>query len=142
MGNYRTSDGGSDTALTPIADQPPNHLGSLPVDSARAQELLGTERSRIERELARLGVGPDNELSHSDQHPADEASELFEEERDQGLRERLQQELEAIGRAERRLAEGTYGLSVESGEPIPDGRLEAYPTAERTVEEQRRVERY
>ena len=111
------------------------------MDAARAQELLAAERSRIERELARLGVGPDNELSHLDQHPADEASELFEEERDQGVRERLQHELEAVGRAEQRLDEGTYGLSVESGDPIPDERLEAYPTAERTVEEQRRLER-
>jgi DnaK suppressor protein len=111
------------------------------VDAARAKELLAAERKRIERELGRLGVGPDNELSHLDQHPADEASELFEEERDQGSRERLRQELEAVARAERRLAEGTYGLSVDSGEPIPDDRLEAYPTAERTVEEQRRLER-
>ncbi len=111
------------------------------MEASRAQELLAAQRARIERELAALGVGGDNELSHADQHPADEASELFEEERDQGLRERLQQELEAVARAEKRLAEGTYGLSVESGEPIPDERLEAYPTAERTVEEQRRLER-
>ena len=32
---------------------------------------------------------------------------------------------------------GTYGISVESGKPIPDGRLEAAPTAERTAEEER-----
>jgi len=36
---------------------------------------------------------------------------------------------------------GTYGLSVESGEPIPDARLEARPTAERTVEEEERYRR-
>jgi len=29
---------------------------------------------------------------------------------------------------------------VESGEPIPDGRLEVLPTAERTEEEQARYE--
>jgi DnaK suppressor protein len=56
-------------------------------------------------------------------------------------RRRIERELEAVARAEKRLADGTYGLSVESGEPIPDERLEAYPTAERTVEEQRRLER-
>jgi RNA polymerase-binding transcription factor len=111
------------------------------VDATLARELLTAERRRIERELETLGVGANSELSHQDQHPADEASELFEEERDQGLRERLQQELRAVARAERRLADGTYGLSVESGEPIPDERLEAYPTAERTVDEQRRLER-
>ncbi|MGI8606608.1 MAG: TraR/DksA C4-type zinc finger protein [Gaiellaceae bacterium] len=111
------------------------------MDATRAQELLAGERERIERELETLGVGANSELSHQDQHPADEASELFEEERDQGLRERLQQELDAVARAEKRLADGTYGLSVESGEPIPDERLEAYPSAERTVDEQRRLER-
>jgi DnaK suppressor protein len=46
-----------------------------------------------------------------------------------------------VERAEKRLAEGTYGLSVESGEPIPDGRLEIIPWAERTAEEQARYER-
>jgi DnaK suppressor protein len=49
--------------------------------------------------------------------------------------------LAAIERAERRLADGTYGLSVETGEPIPDERLEVMPAAERTAEEQARFER-
>ena len=44
-------------------------------------------------------------------------------------------------RAEARIAEGTYGRSVESGLPIPDERLEAEPLAERTVEEQSEYER-
>jgi DnaK suppressor protein len=47
-------------------------------------------------------------------------------------------DLAALERAEERLKAGTYGLSVESGEPIPDARLEALPTAERTVEEDER----
>jgi DnaK suppressor protein len=34
-----------------------------------------------------------------------------------------------------RLEEGTYGLSVQSGLPIPDDRLEADPAAELTVDE-------
>ena len=50
-------------------------------------------------------------------------------------------ELDAVERAEKRIDAGTYGLSVLSGEPIPEERLEAYPTAERTVDEQRRFER-
>lgn len=41
-----------------------------------------------------------------------------------------------VAGAEARLAAGTYGLSFESGEPIPDERLESVPTAERTVEEE------
>ena len=53
---------------------------------------------------------------------------------------RLREELAAIERAEQRLRDGTYGLSVESGEPIPDERLEVVPWAERTAEEQARYE--
>ena len=53
----------------------------------------------------------------------------------------LRAELAAIERAEQRLRDGTYGLSVESGRPIPCKRLEVIPSAERTVEEQARYER-
>ena len=52
----------------------------------------------------------------------------------------LRNQLDAVGRAEDRIARGTYGRSVESGLPIPDERLEAEPLAERTVEEQRLYE--
>jgi DnaK suppressor protein len=48
----------------------------------------------------------------------------------------LREELAAVDRAEARLAAGTYGLSIESGEPIPDERLEAVPAAERTTAEE------
>jgi DnaK suppressor protein len=111
------------------------------VDEARARELLRRERERITRALAELLPGGDDELSHYDQHLADAGSELFESERDAGLAVRLREELAAVARAERRLEEGTYGLSVESGRAIPDERLEAMPWAERTVEEQARYDR-
>jgi DnaK suppressor protein len=96
------------------------------VDPDRARELLAAERARIERALGRLG--------HQD--PANLASELYQDELDEGLSDDLRRELEAVERAEARLADGTYGLSVESGKPIPDERLEAIPTAERTAEEE------
>jgi DnaK suppressor protein len=111
------------------------------MDEAQARELLARERARIEQALARLAPEDDGELSHLDQHPGDLGTEVFEEERDAGMAERLREELAGIERAERRLEEGTYGLSVESGQPIPDERLEAIPWAERTVEEQSRLER-
>jgi DnaK suppressor protein len=107
----------------------------------RAGELLAAERERIARAFAELRepIGED-ELTTLD-NPADQGSELYERELEEGLLEGLRRELEALERAESRLAEGTYGFSVESGEPIPDERLEAYPLAERTVEEERRFQR-
>jgi DnaK suppressor protein len=102
----------------------------------RARELLHAERRRIERALGPHG--------HQDTgEPADEfdaanlAADLYQDELDQGLGEDLRAQLAAVERAEQRLAAGTYGLSVESGEPIPDERLEAVPTAELTTEEER-----
>jgi DnaK suppressor protein len=111
------------------------------MDSDRARELLARERERIEQALSALdGEGP---LEASDQvEPGDRDSEdLYQDEYNAGRAEDFQRELVALERAESRLAAGTYGVSIESGEPIPDGRLEAVPTAELTVEEQREHER-
>jgi RNA polymerase-binding transcription factor len=111
------------------------------VERERAQDLLGRERERIEKALAELAGPNDGELASQDQHLADQGSELYTDEFEAGLRERLLADLAALERAEGRLAAGTYGVSVESGESIPDERLEAVPTAERTAEEQGRFER-
>jgi DnaK suppressor protein len=111
------------------------------MDSDRARQLLARERERLERALAGEAHAPDTDLVTRDQHLGDQATELYDEELSAGLREQIQAELAAVERAEKRLDDGTYGLSVESGDPIPDERLEAIPTAERTAEEQARLER-
>ena len=107
------------------------------MDPERARELLAAERTRIENALSRLGHQDTGELS-DEQDPANQASDLYQDELDEGLADGLREQLAALERAEARLAAGTYGLSIESGEPIPDERLEALPTAERTAEEEAR----
>jgi DnaK suppressor protein len=109
------------------------------MDAEHARELLASERARIERALADLT--PDDDDDPDPFEAADVAPDLLDAELGEGLAERLREELEAVERAESRLAEGTYGVSIESGEPIPDARLEAIPWAERTAEEQGRYER-
>jgi DnaK suppressor protein len=106
------------------------------VDPDRARELLQTERTRIERALVTRAHQDDAEEA-DDQDPGNLASDLYQDELDEGLRVDLEAQLAAVERAEARLAAGTYGVSVESGEPIPDERLEVNPTAELTVEEER-----
>jgi DnaK suppressor protein len=106
------------------------------MDPERAGQLLGQERERIEQAIADLerGTAPDQD------EPGERDSEdLYQHEFDSGRMQDLQDQLAAVERAEARLTEGTYGLSVVSGEPIPDARLEAVPTAERTVEEESRL---
>jgi DnaK suppressor protein len=105
------------------------------MDPERARELLRAQRERIERALGRLGHQDTGEIDDSSD-PGNLASELYQDEFDQGLANDLREQLAAVERAEARLEAGTYGLSVESGRPIPDERLEAIPTAERTAEEE------
>jgi DnaK suppressor protein len=105
------------------------------MDPERARELLAGERERTERTLARLGHEDTGEPA-DEEDPANQASDLYQDELDEGLADDLREELAAVERAEARLAAGTYGLSIESGKPIPDERLEALPTAERTTEEE------
>jgi DnaK suppressor protein len=111
------------------------------MDSDRAAALLARERQRVEDALAAIdGAGPQEASERKE--PGDyDSTDLYQDEFNAGRAEDLQHELVAIQRAEERLEAGTYGLSVESGEPIPDGRLEAVPTAERTVEEQEQYKR-
>jgi DnaK suppressor protein len=106
------------------------------VDAERARELLAAERERIEGALAGLGREAPEEADDQVQ-PGDEGGEeLYQDEFDAGRAQDYEDQRAALERAEARLEAGTYGLSVVSGDPIPDARLEAYPLAERTVEEE------
>ena len=79
------------------------------MDEERARGLLADQRERVERLLADLARGDrdEEELSHADQHPADDAQFLADEEVDQGVAEQLREELEAIPWAERTAEEQT-----------------------------------
>ena len=107
------------------------------MDADRAMELLGAERRRIEAAIEARRAGDAQAAADRDEPGDRDSEDLFEKELGAGLDEDLAAQLNAVERAERRVAEGTYGFSVLSGEPIPDERLEARPTAEMTVEEQR-----
>jgi DnaK suppressor protein len=109
------------------------------VNPERARTLVAAERREIEQALSHLGHQDDGDDAGW-LEPGNLAAKLYLDELDEGLAEDLRDRLAALERAEQRLAEGTYGLSVESGQPIPDERLEAFPTAERTVEEERLAE--
>jgi len=109
------------------------------MDPATARELLASERERIERALADLAT-PETDPNSDPADAGDNAPELLDAEIDAGLATPLREELAAVERAEARLAQGTYGLSVQSGEPIADARLQSVPWAERTAEEQARYE--
>jgi DnaK suppressor protein len=107
------------------------------MEAGKARELLSSERIRTQQLLADLVVAAEADRVAADQpgDMFDSAEPLVTEGRDDAIVEELRLHLEAIDRAENRLREGTYGLSVRSGQLIPDERLEADPTAELTVDE-------
>jgi DnaK suppressor protein len=129
---------GSYGSCHPLVHTTCRHGTVLFMDPDRARELLAGERERIENAIADLRREAPDEADDRVE-PGDEDDEgLYQDEFDAGRAQDYEEQLAGLERAEARLAEGRYGLSVESGEPIPDKRLEAYPLAERTVDEEER----
>jgi DnaK suppressor protein len=115
------------------------------VNERRARELVARERTRVEALLAAQVSEIRADWSLQRQQTGeyeDAASALDSESVSVALAADLRDQLAAVGRAEERIAQGTYGRSVESGLSIPDERLEAEPLAERTIEEQRDHEKH
>ena len=106
------------------------------MDEARARALLDQERGRLEQLGRAVSRDHDDAVGGSSpEDPVDGAGRRLAEETSQALSERLRARWGALERAEARLAAGTYGASILSGQAIPDERLEAFPLAELTVEE-------
>ncbi len=68
------------------------------------------------------------ELSSYDNHPADDATELYEREKDIALNEHTEKELKDINDALQAIDEGTYGVCKKCGKDIQEDRIEALPT--------------
>jgi DnaK suppressor protein len=108
------------------------------MDEARARQLLADERVRVEGLLRDLSEASDDDraATRDTGDIADPAQPLTDEQGADAVAAGLRDRLATIERAEGRLANGTYGLSVQSGSAIPDDRLEADPAAELTVDEE------
>lgn len=108
------------------------------METGRARQLLAAERERINALLASSAKAraEDNDAERdAGEGDFDGAQPLEHEALDIAIANSLRERLAAVDRAEDRLAKGTYGLSVQTGERIPDDRLEVDPAAELTVAE-------
>ena len=101
------------------------------MEKARARELLENERARLERLLRAEGAATAPDQGDE----VDDANWRIAEETGRAVSRSLRDRWSALQRAQERLERGTYGLSILSGQPIPDERLEADPLAELTVQE-------
>lgn len=110
------------------------------MDPKRAQKLIDIERERIKGLLATEAAARADDLqAAADARTStfDSANPLAQELLDDAVAEQLRTRLAALDRASERLRTGTYGVSLRSGLPIPDERLEADPAAELLVDEVR-----
>src|ERR671917_975067 len=126
----------------PEGESVPNEEIDRQFVEQQRERLLG-----LRDELVRIreGMAADEEdlgESEGDQtlDSGDLSHDMFTREMDASIGEQTERRLGEVDRALEKIAEGTYGLSDESGESIPRGRLEAVPEAARTVEEQQRFE--
>ena len=113
------------------------------------EQFVARQKARLEEvreELARLRDGlegdqqnrAEDEGDMTEHDSGDMSQSLFTREVDATVEEQVERRLQHVERALQKIEEGTYGLSDESGKPIPKGRLEAVPEAILTVEEQQR----
>ncbi len=98
------------------------------------QSLLG-QATRLEDEANSLIEESEMGDVQFDDEGGEGDTMVVERERDLALSAQARQTIADIDAALARLAEGTYGYSVESGRPIPRERLEAIPWATVLVEE-------
>ncbi|MYL57093.1 hypothetical protein GLW20_06205 [Virgibacillus halodenitrificans] len=114
------------------------HLDSKKLDYFK-EKLLEMKKENESKISDNEGNSPNDtisELADYDNHPADMATEQFEQERDAGLNMVREDRLTEINDALERIEKGTYGYSEKSGKPIPVERLEIMPTARNLVEEE------
>lgn len=102
-------------------------------------DRLGAERRRTAQRLERVRhehagfVEASLNSNADDEHDPEGATIAFERSQVETLARRLRLHLAEIDAAEQRWADGTYGRCERCGRPIPDGRLEARPTARTCV---------
>ncbi len=98
-------------------------------------QLLGGEEDDLARKRA-------FQLQHGDEarEEEDEAQRMAQREVDQAVHDANDRRIAKIERALQKIADGSYGLSDLSGEPIPKARLESTPEAVLTMQEERQRE--
>jgi DnaK suppressor protein len=104
-------------------------------DAALADQraLLEEERATLCQRLAELGFGGSASLTF-DQNFADSSQVTAERAEVEALATSLQETLEEVDDALRKMDAGTYGTCEGCGQPIAPARLEAKPTARLCIE--------
>ena len=119
------------------------------LDFDHFKKLLLGERQRLMRERERIrsrahqteGALPADENWEADEDSADVSSSMFEKEIDLSLEDNLEEMIESVDNALKKIKEKTYGVCEMCGRTIAKLRLERIPFATLCVECQSLVER-
>jgi DnaK suppressor protein len=111
--------------------------------ASQRQKLL-TEYTRLARALERKDT-EDRLAAGADAGQANETEDLAQDltltENNDAISANLAAQRDRVERALAKIEDGTYGLSDQSGEPIDVARLQAYPEAIVTLEEEEEAAR-
>ncbi|GAT67733.1 TraR/DksA C4-type zinc finger protein [Planomonospora sp. ID91781] len=108
------------------------------MNDATARVRLESMLSELDRSIGILRGDP---AALRDRSAADAGSDLVDADRNQAMLEVATRHRRSVLEALRRIDDGCYGLCVDCGRPVPEGRLEARPEASRCVQCQSRRER-
>ena len=108
----------------------------MTIDLNKMKERLMAKRTELENDIAALtqahpeAVGP-IEVNEPAQDIEDVAVDFEEIQKEQSLLVNQQALLTEVQQALERIEQGTYGICINCGQPIPEKRLEAIPWAAR-----------
>lgn len=116
------------------------------LDEMKAQleaDLAAYRRDEVEQDGGRDEPGPGQHWEHSGygDHPADDATELFEREKNATLEQTLRDHLNLVEHALDRVEAGTYGTCERCDRPIGAERLDAIPETTLCLEHKAEAER-
>lgn len=116
------------------------------IDLEEFRQLLLTEQSRLlnlkkrlDQDRAEVNEFVTDEIEPDSEESADTAAAIYQHDIDEALEEDEKDQIRQIDEALGRIADGTYGICIVTGEPIPVERLRALPWATMTVEAAERV---
>jgi len=111
------------------------------------REQLEQERDRIQKELSTFAT-QNTEGTWDSTHPQYNSDDNLDLENETveveayvnrlPLEQNFEKRLDAINKALERIKNGTYGICVNCGKPIPEKRLEVMPEADRCLDCQAR----
>ncbi|MDH4262575.1 MAG: TraR/DksA family transcriptional regulator [Spirochaetia bacterium] len=105
------------------------------------KELLLDKKSVLIKEIQDQSEEVTSEKLDEPGDLVDMATELLDQEMNLSLTTAESNTIKEINEALERIEKGTYGICIDSGEPISKARLKAVPEAKRTLEAQEKFDK-